>query len=300
MSRIYEKEAKMDISEISIYDILTSLSGPGKREGRCFKFRSPFRDERTPSFAIYPESNTWFDFGLGEGGDIVNLFMRLYNCSYREALCEIEALVLSPEFSGENRTHENPSNGDAPQTRNYSVTIKSTKVEEYFRSVGLSLPPGTGAFLAKLKGNDYIAFPCPDKRNPTGLECRAIKDVEPRRLSLFKKDVWFYERKNNHIAITESIFDCLAMSSLVRGEYSLLALNGLGNKNKAINFVKRINPRFVFIALDNDTHGAGQKVQEELERVFKESGFRVENLSWLYKRHNIKDFYRLKKVLDNQ
>ncbi len=43
------------------------------------------RDEKTASTYIYEKSNTWHDFGSGEGGDNIALIMKLDNCNFIEA-----------------------------------------------------------------------------------------------------------------------------------------------------------------------------------------------------------------------
>ena len=278
--------------KVNLFDVLMELSGQGRREGRCFKFKSPFREERTASFAVYPESNSWFDFGSGEGGDIISFFRKLYNCSYREALAEIEAYDLLPRDVPAKKIIEiEPS---PPKVR---PKIKPVKMDGYFKSVGLDLPAGTGAFMLYLGKHKYVAFPCPDRNNPRGLECRPLDNGNLKRLSLFRKETWFYKRDSKHIAITESIFDCLAMMRLVKGNFSLLAMNGLGNKNKVVDFVRKNRPELILLALDNDSHGAGQKIQKELTGMFQEEGIQTKDLSPHYKNKGIKDFYRLLQTL---
>jgi|GEM_PF-1199334 len=283
---------KIDLG-VNLYNVLTELSGNGYREGRCFKFKSPFREERTASFAVYPESNSWFDFGSGEGGDIISFFRKLYNCSYRDALNEIEAFAL---LSRGVPARQTPVEIEPPPPR-VRPKIKPVQMDDYFKSVGLDLPPDTGAFTLRLGKGEYVAFPCPDRNNPKGLECKLISGEGLRRLSLFKKEIWFYKRESSHIAITESIFDTLALYTLENNlgdfSFSLCAMNGLSNKNKVVDFITKVKPRWVSLALDNDSHGAGQNIQEELTEIFKEAGFKVEDLSWHYKREGIKDFYRL-------
>jgi len=62
---------------------------------RCL---SPFRKETQPSFCIYPETQTWTDFGDHTGGDIIALVSRLQNVSQGIA-CEILAFEADLEFS---------------------------------------------------------------------------------------------------------------------------------------------------------------------------------------------------------
>ena len=49
-------------------------------------FLSPMRQETTPSFKVNIDKNVWFDFGTGEGGDLITFVMKLNNVKYREAL----------------------------------------------------------------------------------------------------------------------------------------------------------------------------------------------------------------------
>lgn len=49
-------------------------------------FLSPLRKERTPSFSVRYDKGLWYDFGLGEGGTLLQLVMRLEGCGMAEAI----------------------------------------------------------------------------------------------------------------------------------------------------------------------------------------------------------------------
>ena len=49
-------------------------------------FLSPLREERTPSFSVRYDKGLWYDFGLGEGGTLLQLVMRLEGCGMAEAI----------------------------------------------------------------------------------------------------------------------------------------------------------------------------------------------------------------------
>jgi hypothetical protein len=59
-------------------------------------FLSPMRQEITPSFKVNLDKNVWFDFGSGEGGNIIALVMKLYKVSVSEALHLIGTDTYSP------------------------------------------------------------------------------------------------------------------------------------------------------------------------------------------------------------
>ena len=49
-------------------------------------YLSPLREERTPSFKVDYVRNLWYDFGLGEGGTLLTLVMRLERCDRYAAI----------------------------------------------------------------------------------------------------------------------------------------------------------------------------------------------------------------------
>ena len=73
-----------------------------KKTGRTFKGLSPFRTEKTPSFIVWPETQTWRDFGSNEGGDLFTFIMKIENLDFKDALTLLAeragvTLTRSPE-----------------------------------------------------------------------------------------------------------------------------------------------------------------------------------------------------------
>lgn len=81
MAVIDDIKARLDIAEVvSGYVSL-------QRSGRAFKACCPFHQERTPSFYVNPERQSWHCFGAcATGGDIFGFIMRAENLEFREAL----------------------------------------------------------------------------------------------------------------------------------------------------------------------------------------------------------------------
>lgn len=63
---------------------------PKSERGGAGFYLSPFRTEKTPSFKVDYSKNLWYDFGIGEGGSIVDLVMRMENCTLSEAFRRLE------------------------------------------------------------------------------------------------------------------------------------------------------------------------------------------------------------------
>lgn len=77
---IAELSRRTDISElIGSYVQL-------KRAGRLEKGLCPFHNEKTSSFTVYPESQSFYCFGCGAGGDAITFIKRIQNLEYTEAV----------------------------------------------------------------------------------------------------------------------------------------------------------------------------------------------------------------------
>ena len=70
---------------------------PGKPGRSC---RSPFREDRNPSFAIFDEGRKWKDHATGEGGDAVDFLAMALGISNEDACRKlIELAGVIPQFS---------------------------------------------------------------------------------------------------------------------------------------------------------------------------------------------------------
>jgi len=77
-----------------------------KRAGAAYKGLCPFHAEKTPSFVVSPDRETWHCFGCGEGGDIFTFLMRRDGLDFREALgrlAEKAGVELSERTAKEDR-----------------------------------------------------------------------------------------------------------------------------------------------------------------------------------------------------
>ena len=77
-----------------------------KRAGTILKGLCPFHAEKTPSFIVTPDRETWHCFGCGEHGDIFTFVMRRDGLDFREALsrlAEKAGVELSERTATEDR-----------------------------------------------------------------------------------------------------------------------------------------------------------------------------------------------------
>jgi DNA primase len=54
--------------------------------GKVLMGRCCFHEDRIPSLAVFPETQTFHCFGCGKGGDVITFLMELEGFSFREAL----------------------------------------------------------------------------------------------------------------------------------------------------------------------------------------------------------------------
>ncbi|MDF2804314.1 MAG: primase, partial [Anaerocolumna sp.] len=77
----------MDVIDIDLRQVIEDLTG--QRFSRENKIYSPFKTEKTPSFAIYFDSNSnkqkFKDFSTGKTGDAIDIVRELKGLDYKGA-----------------------------------------------------------------------------------------------------------------------------------------------------------------------------------------------------------------------
>ena len=84
MTVVDDIKARLDILEV------VGQRVPLQRSGRSYKGNCPFHQERTPSFHVFPDRQSWRCFGgCATGGDVITFVMRAENLEFGEALREL-------------------------------------------------------------------------------------------------------------------------------------------------------------------------------------------------------------------
>ena len=77
-----------------------------RRRGRTLSGLCPFHSEKSPSFTVYPENQSFYCFGCGAGGDVISFIRRIENLDYMESIRFLaqRAGMQVPEEAGDDRS----------------------------------------------------------------------------------------------------------------------------------------------------------------------------------------------------
>ena len=109
---IEQIKAKIDVvEEIGLVVAL-------QKSGKSYRGHCPFHNERTPSFHVFAESQTWRCFGCNEGGDVFTFVEKQQGIDFREALHYLaEKAGIAVEEQGGGRDPEEERERNAAKER---------------------------------------------------------------------------------------------------------------------------------------------------------------------------------------
>jgi DNA primase len=131
MTAIDDIKSRLDIVDVvGSYVKLT-------RAGRNYKGLSPFQNERSPSFFVFPDTQTYKDFSSGEQGDIFSFVMKKEGWTFGEAIRELAARA---GVQLEERTPEQKKSQD------YETRLRDAcaQAAAYFQQLYKSAPQAKG------------------------------------------------------------------------------------------------------------------------------------------------------------
>ena len=104
MTVVDDIKARLDILEVVGQRVQL------QRSGRSFKGNCPFHQERTPSFHVFPDRQSWRCFGAcATGGDAINFVMRTENLEFGEAIRQLSQRVGLPMPDRQGTRTDNPA-----------------------------------------------------------------------------------------------------------------------------------------------------------------------------------------------
>ena len=244
-----------EIKSIPLATFMSQLGYfPVKTQGYRLWYKSPLRQEHTASFKVQADINCWYDFGIGKGGNIINLAAELYQSNDLRYLmdCIARCVSVSPP---QTVASSSPQRHSAPSFTDIEVVpLRHHALVAYLQERGIP------AQIA-VKHCKQIHFSCRGKRyyavgfaNENGgyetrnryfKGCIAPKDITLRRIR---------DGPTNDVAVFEGFIDYLSALKLgiIQGMDAII-LNSVSNVGKAIPYLRDYNT--INCYLDNDNAG---------------------------------------------
>lgn len=217
-------------------------------------YLSPYRNEQHPSFKVDYRKNLWRDFGAHEGGSIIDLVMKMRNCSDIEAIKLLEEkadlpLIVKTAFPPESESVER---------------MKLIRVEQFLppnlenyllreRAIPLELSKYLSTVYYSVKGRIYYAIGFENDKGGFELRNADFKGCFP------PKTITTFDRGTSTCNLFEGFMDFLSylilnpMKEKDIPTESTVVLNGTGNLKKAIPFLSKHAQIYAY--LDNDEGG---------------------------------------------
>lgn len=162
---------KIRIERVKSFPIRSILEAAGKntkchREGRKEFYYSPFRNERGPSFCVFPD-NKWKDFGDPTGkysGDAINLVEYLWDEEFIPALLHLERIMAieSPKKSNTGLRKSTDKNNE--RILKIRDSIQDPSLMKYVASRRIPYPVFNSVALEmtyECHGESYVATAIP-------------------------------------------------------------------------------------------------------------------------------------------
>lgn len=80
------------IESIDILEYISQFTDFEEKNGEYWAL-SPLKEENTPSFSVRKETNSFYDFSSGIGGNVLTFTRSYYNCGYSEAINKLKEYV---------------------------------------------------------------------------------------------------------------------------------------------------------------------------------------------------------------
>lgn len=255
-----------EIKSIPLATFLSQLGhSPVKTQGNRLWYKSPLRQEYTASFKVQTDINCWYDFGIGRGGNIIDLAAEIYHSNDLRYLIDCIARCVSVP-SPQTVASFSPQRHSAPSFTDIEVVpLRHNALVAYLQERGIP------AQIA-VKHCKQIHYSCRCKRyyavgfaNESGgcemrnkyfKGCITPKDISLRRIR---------DGPSNEVAVFEGFIDYLSALTLgiIQGADAII-LNSVSNVGKAIPYLRDYST--IHCYLDNDN--AGRNTQSELAKQF--------------------------------
>ena len=253
------------IKKIKLQEFLATIDcKPVKQYGVNLMFLSPLRTEKHASFKVNTELNLWYDFGIGRGGNIIDLAELLYNSS------DVSYLIRQIERNAPSGVSVSlpKAKPNTPQNSFENLQVLSIvhpALIKYLgeRCINIEIARTVCKELHfDTRGKHYFGIGFPNIAGGYEIRNSFFKGgITPKDISLFHN-----EESKQSCFVFEGFIDFLSFMMLRRKEndglkrQDYLVLNSVSNVHKALESLSHYKNVQCF--LDNDE--AGRKAYQAL------------------------------------
>lgn len=276
-----------EIKSIPLAAFLSRLGHePVARKGTRLWYKSPLRQEQTPSFKVETTLNCWYDFGIGRGGNIIDLATELYQSTDLRYLMRCIANSYPVPSVQTVASSFVPRHSASSMERFEVVPLEHRALVAYLQERGIPAHIATANCKEahySVNGKPYFAVAFENVSGGCELRNRYFKGCRGR------KDIsylpWSRDGPSIECVVFEGFIDYLSALTLgiISGANAVI-LNSVVNVNKAVPYLT--NYTVINCYLDHDN--AGQTALAELTAIY---GSTVIDRSTLYSEFNdLNDF----------
>ena len=268
------------IKKIKLQDFLATIDcKPVKQYGVNLMYLSPLRTEKHASFKVNTEHNLWYDFGIGRGGNIIDLAELLYHSS------DVSYLIHQIERNAPSCVSVSlpTAKPNTPQNSFENLLVLSISHPALIKYLGeRCIDIEIARTVCKelhfdTRGKHYFSIGFPNIAGGYEIRNPFFKGgITPKDISLFHN-----EESKQSCFVFEGFIDFLSFMMLRRKEndglkrQDYLVLNSVSNVKKALEPLSHYENVQCF--LDNDEAGRNAYLQ-----LSKELGKPVTDASTLY------------------
>ncbi|MFN8343976.1 MAG: toprim domain-containing protein [Spirosomataceae bacterium] len=281
-----------DAKAIPMTEILSRLDIHPKRiSGTKALYSSPLRHEQTPSFWVYLDSNSWYDYGEAIGGDLVNFvceYLRVCRQDHNvaDALRWINNMGVGPyriaAFPDERKEYAH----DPALILKSQKPVQHLGLISYLNKRGIALEAARRSLremhvLNKTTGKRFFALGFANEeggfelRNPFFKGC-----LRPKAISFIRGT----DPDKKSIHLFEGCMDYLSAVSQTKAQAlsgDAIVLNSVACLKQALPYIHNYGYRLAYTWMDNDR--AGEQATALLSEFFKtQEGLMHQPMNALY------------------
>ena len=243
-----------EIRDMDLVNYLASLGHePHRIRGNDFWYHSPLRQERVPSFKVNRRMNRWYDFGLGQGGNLIDFAILHQDCSVGELLASFARPCDTSVMQKLKRQKQSfPADHKLEVSRN--VSLRSDSLLDYLRQRRISVHIADlycREIHYRIGDKQFFSIGFPNRSGGFELRNAFFKG------SSSPKDISVFSGLSEKLLVFEGFMDFLTFRSLHpeldESRRSYLILNSLSLFHRARTYME--SHRYVGLFLDRDAAG---------------------------------------------